>query len=256
MGGFGRRPYAGKKVECVPICAGSSGHAVGAAISRPLSRVTGLTGDVEPCRVSSRSVGAVSSPPRSDRVPIFARHCEPVRTLARQSASLSLVPNRGTDCHGLQAALAMTGWETGARLIATGSGRTGDIGDGRLIAAPMEQAAKHHPARRPLREGQGISNTRSGGNAGRSTIRHDKVYERRSTEARSRREQPGWTGANGQSPGTAWPGPGLPGVGGKPGVANRRSVTKKNTFQRAGGIHKGECPLMPRVTPHALRDGA
>ena len=39
--------------------------------------------------------------------------------------------------------------------------------------------------------------------AGRSTIRHDKNSTRRSAEARSRREQPGWTGADGQSPGTA-----------------------------------------------------
>ena len=49
---------------------------------------------------------------------------------------------------------------------------------------------------------------------------------KRDQEALRRREQPGWTRADGQSPGAGlWPDPGLPGVGGKPGVANSRGVT-------------------------------
>ena len=49
---------------------------------------------------------------------------------------------------------------------------------------------------------------------------------KRDQEALRRREQPGWTRADGQSPGAGlWPDPGLPGVGGKPGVAHRRGVT-------------------------------
>ena len=82
-GGFGRRPYAGMGLDgsqfvravpvrldggrliaapthrwetvCVPICAGNSRHAV---------RAADLHRSVEPCRVSSRPVGALPGPAR------------------------------------------------------------------------------------------------------------------------------------------------------------------------------------------------
>ncbi len=57
----------------------------------------------------------------------LACHCEPVRTLARQSVSPSSVPNRENGLPRARWALAMTGWKTGARHTSTGSGKSWHI---------------------------------------------------------------------------------------------------------------------------------
>ena len=131
-GGSRTRPYAKAGACRIPTGADSSGHAVGAAISRPLSIAAGIAGEC----------GAVRGP---------LCHCEPVNTLARQSvspaASPSLVPNRVADCRGPQAALAMT--QSEPRLIASGQARAHWAADslpyGTDRQAPPGQAP---PARR------------------------------------------------------------------------------------------------------------
>ena len=134
-GGSRTRPYAKAGACRIPTGADSSGHAVGAAISRPLSIAAGIAGEC----------GAVRGP---------LCHCEPVNTLARQSvspaASPSLVPNRVADCRGPQAALAMT--QSEPRLITSGQARAHWAADSRPYGtdrqAPPGQAP---PARKEAR---------------------------------------------------------------------------------------------------------